>query len=305
MIILRNSRIEEDLNQQIKAENCDILETVNIPANSELINCRFLNATLDFSGNSDIGNFIINAHGNLTIDNLISGAEIHIYGTGLKLIVSYNCTLGNIYVFGDVNVSNYSSANVYDFTLYKDLGDASESQLGSILNILGDPAAPLADRIGDPDSDILPNLVEKLGNLARSLNDQLGDRWSSSGTISDDITYLCSHLIKLNRVQSGTQSTNNTLTTVGSEIEDTAPFKASGFISLHNMQPGDTFLLIEEIRDYDDNTYREYERKSYSDEQINPMIYFNPKNCLGWRIRIQRTAGSDREISYQFFKESY
>jgi len=107
----------------------------------------------------------------------------------------------------------------------------------------------------------------------------------------------------LTRAQKGTQTTTGILTVIGAAVEDSVPFKVSGVLSLHNMQAGDTFLVAEEIRDQDDATYREYARNSYSDAQTSPMIWFEEKVCQGWRVRIQRTAGVDREVTYQFFKE--
>lgn len=110
-------------------------------------------------------------------------------------------------------------------------------------------------------------------------------------------------ITNLTRPQSGTQATTNALAVVGAAIAETVPFKVSGFLSLDQMQAGDIFLVTEEIRDQDDATYREYARTSYSDAQTSPMVWFEPKVCQGWRIKIQRTAGVDRNVSYQFFKE--
>jgi hypothetical protein len=107
--------------------------------------------------------------------------------------------------------------------------------------------------------------------------------------------------VRPDRVLKGTQTTTAVLTTVGAELTATASFKASGLLSLHNMQVGDTFLVTEEIRDHDDTTWREYGRHSYADVQTSPMVHFSEKVCQGWRIRIQRTAGVDREVTYQFF----
>lgn len=115
-------------------------------------------------------------------------------------------------------------------------------------------------------------------------------------------TYL-DRIKNLTRPQKGTQDTTASLAVVGSAIEDTVPFKVQGYISLHNMESGDSILVVEEVRDQDDSTYREYARNTYSDAQTSPMVWFEEKVCQGWRIRIQRTAGADREFSYQFFKE--
>ena len=104
------------------------------------------------------------------------------------------------------------------------------------------------------------------------------------------------------RVQDGSQATTNALAVLGVAIEDAAnPFEVSACVSLHNMQAGDTFLIIEEIRDEDDATYREYGRTTFYDVQTSPMVWFETKVCQGWRIRIQRTAGADRNVTYQYF----
>lgn len=103
------------------------------------------------------------------------------------------------------------------------------------------------------------------------------------------------------RVQSATQATTNALAVLGAAIVATNPFEVTAVISLHNMVAGDTFLVIEEIRDSDDATYREYGRTTFYDVQTSPMVWFPVKVCQGWRIRIQRVSGADRNVTYQYF----
>lgn len=107
----------------------------------------------------------------------------------------------------------------------------------------------------------------------------------------------------LTRPQGGTQATTAALAVVGTAIENTVPFKVVGYLSLDLMQAADDFLVIEEVRDQDDATYREYGRNTYSGVQESPMVWFEEKVCQGWRIRIQRTAGFDRNVTYQFLTE--
>jgi len=102
------------------------------------------------------------------------------------------------------------------------------------------------------------------------------------------------------RLQRGTQATTNVLAVVGAAQEAGVPFVINGFISLDLMVAGDAFLVLEEIRDQDDATYREYGRTTYYNVQTSPMVWFEPKVCMGWRVRIQRTAGADRNVTYQF-----
>lgn len=104
------------------------------------------------------------------------------------------------------------------------------------------------------------------------------------------------------RVQSGTQATTNVLAVIGAAIAATVPFSVEAFISLHNMVAGDTFLVLEEVRDSDDATYRELGRTTFYDVQTSPMVWFEAKVCMGWRVRIQRTAGADKDVTYQYFR---
>lgn len=104
------------------------------------------------------------------------------------------------------------------------------------------------------------------------------------------------------RVQKGAQATTAALSVMGAAIVDTKPFLVEGYVSLHNMIAGDTFLMLEEIRDQDDATYREYGRTTFYDVQTSSMVWLEAKVCMGWRIRIQRVAGADRNVTYQFFK---
>ena len=109
--------------------------------------------------------------------------------------------------------------------------------------------------------------------------------------------------VAITRVQAATQATTNLLAVLGSALEGIEPFKVNGCLSLHNMQAGDDILVIEEIRDEDDATYREYARYTFEDVQTSPLVHFDEKICQGWRIRIQRTAGADRNVTYQYVQE--
>ena len=134
-------------------------------------------------------------------------------------------------------------------------------------------------------------------NVPADIDTLLGRLTAARAGYIDDIKVLT-------RTQSGAQTiTDAAAQVVGSAVEDTVPFKISGFISLHNLALNDGFLMLEEVRDRDDATYREYARYTYSDVQTSPMIHFNEKVCRGWRIKMQRTAGANREITYQYFKE--
>lgn len=153
-------------------------------------------------------------------------------------------------------------------------------------------------------------MIDIIGELRRIMNKNASETFDLSTdsleAISDTLAGAIAAILGLiTRPQAGTQATTNALAVVGAAIVDTVPFKVSGLLSLHNMQAGDTFLVIEEIRDQDDATYREYARASYSNVQTSPMVWFEEKVCQGWRVRIQRTAGADRDVTYQYLKEGF
>lgn len=119
----------------------------------------------------------------------------------------------------------------------------------------------------------------------------------------DDLKDMLKTVSILNRVQKGSQATTNALVVLGTAIESVLAFRVSGWLSLHNMQAGDMFLVVEEVRDQDDITYREHARNVYVGVQVSPIVHLTAKPCQGWRIRVQRTAGVDRAVTYQYFTE--
>ncbi len=134
--------------------------------------------------------------------------------------------------------------------------------------------------------------------------DNLKDLWDRiiTNLTVTRIGYL-DRIKNLTRPQTNVQATTNALTIIGTAIEYTVPFRVSGLISLALMQAGDTFLVTEEIRDWDDASYVEYGRNTYVNVQTSPMVHFSEKVCQGWRVSIQMIAGANRNVAYQFFKE--
>lgn len=102
--------------------------------------------------------------------------------------------------------------------------------------------------------------------------------------------------------QIGTQATTAALAVVGVVITPANPVEIEATLSLHNMVAGDIFLIIEETLDVNGVTYREEGRQVSYDVQTSPKTRFYAKVISGgWRIRIQRTAGVDRDVTYQFY----
>lgn len=169
----------------------------------------------------------------------------------------------------------------------------------------------MAQEAGSKGGVVPPELLEKIDDIEDKLDHSVHGLAALKVLIDllegklDNPLYglqaLLNLLLALTRVQHGTQATTNVLTTIGTEIVSATPFRVSGLLSLHNMVAGDAFLIIEEIRDQDDATYRQYGGPTYVGAQGSPMIWFPEKACQGWRVRIQRAAGANRNVTYQFF----
>lgn len=95
------------------------------------------------------------------------------------------------------------------------------------------------------------------------------------------------------------------LTADGSEqtlVEDALLSNLSGFVSLAQMEAGDTVT----IRQYVDlnGGYRLYADESYSDAQIQPAVYITPKiSNTKMKITLQQTAGAYGSFAYEFNRE--
>lgn len=97
----------------------------------------------------------------------------------------------------------------------------------------------------------------------------------------------------------GTLGSDGTEQTVA---EITEAVRLSGYISLANMQAGDTVVLRQYVKLFD--TYERYAEDEYSDVQGSPMVYFTPKEISsGLKVTLRQTIGPSRNFSYKFIKE--
>ena len=96
-----------------------------------------------------------------------------------------------------------------------------------------------------------------------------------------------------------------TVTANGSEqtlAELTEAVRVSGYISLSQLQAGDTVVLRQYTKLF--ATWEKYNEESYSGAQANPVIYFTPKEIASsLKVTLQQTAGVLRAFSYKFIKE--
>lgn len=83
--------------------------------------------------------------------------------------------------------------------------------------------------------------------------------------------------------------------------ELTEAARLSGYISLSNMEAGDTVTLRQYVRLSD--TWGKHAEENYSGPQNLPIIYFTSKEIAsGLKVTLQQTAGL-RTFPYKFVKE--
>ena len=96
-----------------------------------------------------------------------------------------------------------------------------------------------------------------------------------------------------------------TVTADGTEqavMEITEAVRLSGYISLSNLQAGDTVVLRQYTKLFD--TWEKYGEENYSGAQTIPIIYFTPKEIASsLRVTLQQTVGTMRNFQYKFIKE--
>ncbi len=99
--------------------------------------------------------------------------------------------------------------------------------------------------------------------------------------------------------------TEGALVANGSEqtvTEANEPMRFSGYISLGQMQAGDSIVLRQYVELA--GTYEKYAEETYSDAQSVPMIYFTPKEVASsLKVTLEQTVGTFREFPFKFIKE--
>lgn len=84
--------------------------------------------------------------------------------------------------------------------------------------------------------------------------------------------------------------------------EITEAVRFSGYISLSQLQAGNTVVLRQYIKLF--AIWEKYNEEIYSGLQVNPIIYFTPKEIASsLKVTLQQTAGVLRAFSYKFIKE--
>jgi hypothetical protein len=92
----------------------------------------------------------------------------------------------------------------------------------------------------------------------------------------------------------GTEQTLVTVTLKG---------RVSGYLSLENMQAGDTLVLSQYI--LIDGSYELYASETYTDAQAEDVIYITDKEVgPATRITIRQTAGTNRDYPFVIIRET-
>jgi len=95
---------------------------------------------------------------------------------------------------------------------------------------------------------------------------------------------------------------NGTITTTASEqnlFDITADSHFATWVFTHNLQAADTVVLKVYVYDENGTTMRLYETETISGVQADPSIFIPFIPTKQYRVSIQRTAGSDRAVTWQ------
>jgi len=81
------------------------------------------------------------------------------------------------------------------------------------------------------------------------------------------------------------------------------PHYVEGYLSLENLQAGDSVLLSFYTRIRSTSSYIVYDTDAYSDAQVKPALYFLSKPSKhGIKITLKQTSGTQRNFEYIFFR---
>jgi len=96
--------------------------------------------------------------------------------------------------------------------------------------------------------------------------------------------------------------TDGTQSTTASEVnlfDLTANEEFAAWIFLHNMTASETFRIKVYVKDQSAGSMRQYNSVDYTGVQASPALYIPPVLTKQFRVTIQRTAGSDRQVNWQ------
>jgi len=87
------------------------------------------------------------------------------------------------------------------------------------------------------------------------------------------------------------------------EVTGNPPRFLEGYIDLTPMQSGDTIIVRQYMKIASAGDYVKYAEETYSGAQSLPLLYITTKSGrYGIKITAQQTAGTNRTLTYQFFR---
>ena len=95
---------------------------------------------------------------------------------------------------------------------------------------------------------------------------------------------------------------DGTITTTASEanlFDITADNHYACWLFLHNMTATETFVIRVYVRDQNGAVMRLYEQETFTGVQAVPAIFIPFVTTKQYRVSIQRTAGTDRAVTWQ------
>lgn len=81
------------------------------------------------------------------------------------------------------------------------------------------------------------------------------------------------------------------------DLTNNAEFAA--WLFLDAMTSSETFVLKVYVKDQADGTMRLYGSETYTGVQSSPSIYISPLLTKQFKVTIQKTAGTNREVTWQ------
>ena len=87
------------------------------------------------------------------------------------------------------------------------------------------------------------------------------------------------------------------------EVTGNPPRFLEGYVDLTSMASGDTIVIRQYMKITSTGTYIKYAEETYSGAQDLPLLYVVTKpGRYGIKITAQQTAGTNRTLTYQFFR---
>lgn len=96
-----------------------------------------------------------------------------------------------------------------------------------------------------------------------------------------------------------TDGTQATTTSEANLFDLTNNAEFAAWIFLHNMTASETFRIKVYVKDQSSASMREYLTQDYTGVQASPAVYISPVLTKEFKVTIQKTAGTNRDVNWQ------